>query len=129
MLLRKRLPRDCAVLSPAHARANNMGREPQAATSGCQCIPQTALHPPGGVPVCTAGPPVLQEGTLRCDVNVSVRPRGRERFGTKVEVKNMNSFSAMQKAIDFEISRQVGSCAAHGAAGHGVSEPESLLGR
>ena len=50
---------------------------------------------------------MLQEGTLRCDVNVSVRPRGRERFGTKVEVKNMNSFSAMQKAIDFEISRQV----------------------
>eukprot|EP00891_Asterochloris_glomerata_P003991 jgi/Astpho2/3991/e_gw1.00063.49.1_t len=49
----------------------------------------------------------MSEGTLRCDVNVSVRPRGRERFGTKVEVKNMNSFSAMQKAIDFEISRQV----------------------
>ena len=40
-------------------------------------------------------------------MNVSVRPEGRERFGTKVEVKNMNSFSAMQKAIDFEIERQV----------------------
>ena len=60
---------------------------------------------------------MLQEGTLRCDVNVSVRPRGQDRFGTKVEVKNMNSFSAMQKAIDFEINRQVGLCAAHGAAG------------
>jgi Asp-tRNA(Asn)/Glu-tRNA(Gln) amidotransferase B subunit len=45
---------------------------------------------------------------MRCDVNVSVRPRGREQFGTKVEVKNMNSFSNMQKAIDFEIERQVG---------------------
>jgi aspartyl-tRNA(Asn)/glutamyl-tRNA(Gln) amidotransferase subunit B len=44
---------------------------------------------------------------MRCDVNVSVRPAGREAFGTKVEVKNMNSFSGMQKAIDFEIQRQV----------------------
>ena len=44
---------------------------------------------------------------MRCDVNVSVRPAGREVFGTKVEVKNMNSFSGMQKAIDFEIQRQV----------------------
>jgi aspartyl-tRNA(Asn)/glutamyl-tRNA(Gln) amidotransferase subunit B len=43
---------------------------------------------------------------MRCDVNISLRPRGREAFGTKVEIKNMNSFSAMQKAIDFEIERQ-----------------------
>ena len=50
----------------------------------------------------------VQEGSLRCDVNVSVRPEGRERLGTKVEVKNMNSFSAMQKAIDFETARQTG---------------------
>ena len=47
-----------------------------------------------------------QDGSMRCDVNVSVRPEGRERFGTKVEIKNMNSFSAMQKAIDYEIERQ-----------------------
>lgn len=45
---------------------------------------------------------------MRCDVNVSVRPRGEEKFGTRVEVKNMNSFSAMQRAIEFEINRQVG---------------------
>jgi aspartyl-tRNA(Asn)/glutamyl-tRNA(Gln) amidotransferase subunit B len=45
---------------------------------------------------------------MRCDVNVSVRPWGQEELGTKVEVKNMNSFSNMQKAIDFEIDRQVG---------------------
>lgn len=45
---------------------------------------------------------------MRCDVNISVRPRGQERFGTKVEIKNMNSFSAISKAIDYEIERQVG---------------------
>ncbi|CAM6090010.1 unnamed protein product [Calypogeia fissa] len=50
----------------------------------------------------------MQEGSMRCDVNISVRPKGRERFGTKVEIKNMNSFSAMQRAIEYEISRQVG---------------------
>ena len=49
----------------------------------------------------------VQEGSMRCDVNVSVRPWGQEQLGTKVEVKNMNSFSNMQKAIDFEIERQV----------------------
>lgn len=49
----------------------------------------------------------MQEGSLRCDVNVSIRPLGQEKFGTKVEVKNLNSFAAMNKAIDFEIARQV----------------------
>jgi len=49
----------------------------------------------------------MQEGSLRCDVNISVRPVGQKEFGTKVEIKNMNSFSAIQKAIDYEIQRQV----------------------
>ncbi|ONK70861.1 uncharacterized protein A4U43_C04F2280 [Asparagus officinalis] len=49
----------------------------------------------------------MQEGSLRCDVNVSVRPIGQSKFGTKVEIKNMNSFSAMNRAIDYEISRQI----------------------
>jgi aspartyl-tRNA(Asn)/glutamyl-tRNA(Gln) amidotransferase subunit B len=49
----------------------------------------------------------MQEGSLRCDVNISVRPVGRAEFGTKVEIKNMNSFSAIQKAIDYEIARQI----------------------
>lgn len=49
----------------------------------------------------------MQEGSLRCDVNVSVRPVGTEAFGTKVEIKNMNSFSAIEKAIDYEIQRQI----------------------
>ena len=43
----------------------------------------------------------------RCDVNISVRPEGQEEFGVKVEIKNMNSFSAIQRAIDYEIERQI----------------------
>ncbi|NJL62765.1 MAG: Asp-tRNA(Asn)/Glu-tRNA(Gln) amidotransferase subunit GatB [Methylacidiphilales bacterium] len=49
----------------------------------------------------------MQEGSLRCDVNISVRPVGREKFGTKVEIKNMNSFNAIQRAIEYEIERQI----------------------
>ncbi|NJK33892.1 MAG: Asp-tRNA(Asn)/Glu-tRNA(Gln) amidotransferase subunit GatB [Oscillatoriales cyanobacterium SM2_2_1] len=48
----------------------------------------------------------MQEGSLRCDVNISVRPVGSTQFGTKVEIKNMNSFNAIQRAIDYEIKRQ-----------------------
>jgi aspartyl-tRNA(Asn)/glutamyl-tRNA(Gln) amidotransferase subunit B len=49
----------------------------------------------------------MQEGSLRCDVNISVRPVGAEKFGTKVEIKNMNSFNAIQRAIEYEIERQI----------------------
>ncbi|EPF19914.1 MAG: Asp-tRNA(Asn)/Glu-tRNA(Gln) amidotransferase subunit GatB [Microcystis aeruginosa Ma_MB_F_20061100_S19] len=49
----------------------------------------------------------MQEGSLRCDVNISVRKKGTKKFGTKVEIKNMNSFSAIQKAIEYEIDRQI----------------------
>ncbi|BAZ52268.1 glutamyl-tRNA(Gln) amidotransferase subunit B [Nostoc sp. NIES-4103] len=49
----------------------------------------------------------MQEGSLRCDVNISVRPVGQKEFGTKVEIKNMNSFSAIQRAIEYEIERQI----------------------
>jgi aspartyl-tRNA(Asn)/glutamyl-tRNA(Gln) amidotransferase subunit B len=49
----------------------------------------------------------MQEGSLRCDVNISVRPVGQKEFGVKVEIKNMNSFSAIQKAIEYEIERQI----------------------
>lgn len=49
----------------------------------------------------------MQEGSLRCDVNISVRPVGQEVFGTKVEIKNMNSFNAIQRAIEYEIERQI----------------------
>ena len=49
----------------------------------------------------------MQEGSLRCDVNISVRKGPDAPFGTKVEIKNMNSFSAIQKACDHEIARQI----------------------
>eukprot|EP00803_Ostreobium_quekettii_P001907 evm.model.scf_3150.2 EVM.evm.TU.scf_3150.2 scf_3150:5450-9315(-) len=48
----------------------------------------------------------MAEGSMRCDVNVSVAPKGSDKLGTRVEIKNMNSFSGMQKAIDFEVQRQ-----------------------
>ncbi|HKD72803.1 MAG TPA: Asp-tRNA(Asn)/Glu-tRNA(Gln) amidotransferase subunit GatB [Candidatus Acidoferrum sp.] len=50
----------------------------------------------------------MEEGSLRCDANVSVRPRGANEFGTKVEVKNLNSFRYLAKALEFEIERHVG---------------------
>src|SRR5712692_6494706 len=49
----------------------------------------------------------MEEGSLRCDANVSVRPQGQMTLGTKAEVKNLNSFRFLQKALDFEIARQI----------------------
>lgn len=49
----------------------------------------------------------LQEGSLRCDVNVSVRKKGETRFGTKVEIKNINSFRFVELAVDYEVKRQI----------------------
>ena len=49
----------------------------------------------------------MEEGSLRCDANVSVRPRGQTTLGTKAEVKNLNSFRFLQKALDHEIERQI----------------------
>jgi aspartyl-tRNA(Asn)/glutamyl-tRNA(Gln) amidotransferase subunit B len=49
----------------------------------------------------------MEEGSLRCDANVSVRPRGQERFGTKAEVKNVNSFKFIRAALEYEIERQI----------------------
>ncbi len=50
----------------------------------------------------------LEEGSLRCDANVSVRRKGEQKFGIKTEVKNMNSFRNVERAIEFEINRQIG---------------------
>jgi aspartyl-tRNA(Asn)/glutamyl-tRNA(Gln) amidotransferase subunit B len=49
----------------------------------------------------------MEEGSLRCDANVSVRPAGQQAFGTKAEVKNVNSFRYLEKAIEYEIDRQI----------------------
>ncbi len=49
----------------------------------------------------------MEEGSLRCDANVSVRRRGEERFGTKAEVKNLNSFRYLQRALEYEIERHI----------------------
>jgi len=49
----------------------------------------------------------MEEGSLRCDANVSVRKVGEQKFGTRTELKNINSFRFVQKAIDFEVNRQI----------------------
>ena len=53
--------------------------------------------------ICTGD---MEKGTFRCDANVSVRPKGREEFGTRTELKNMNSFRHVEKALEYEIKRQ-----------------------
>ena len=49
----------------------------------------------------------MEKGMVRCDVNVSVRPRGQQELGAKIEIKNMNSFSGVRKALEYEIPRQI----------------------
>ncbi len=56
----------------------------------------------GGVSDCD-----MEKGMVRCDVNVSVRPRGQSELGAKIEIKNMNSFSGVRKALEYEIPRQI----------------------
>jgi aspartyl-tRNA(Asn)/glutamyl-tRNA(Gln) amidotransferase subunit B len=56
----------------------------------------------------------MEEGSLRCDANVSVRPRGAPKFGTKAEVKNLNSFRYLAHALEYEIERQIGAIEAGG---------------
>jgi aspartyl-tRNA(Asn)/glutamyl-tRNA(Gln) amidotransferase subunit B len=49
----------------------------------------------------------MQEGSFRCDANVSVRPRGQAKFGTRAEIKNLNSFRFVERAINYEVERQI----------------------
>src|SRR5207302_5281818 len=56
----------------------------------------------GGVSDCD-----MEKGMVRCDVNVSIRPRGQQELGAKIEIKNMNSFSGVRKALEYEIPRQI----------------------
>jgi len=57
----------------------------------------------GGISDCD-----MEKGMVRCDVNISVRPRGQKELGAKIEIKNMNSFSGVRKALEYEIPRQIG---------------------
>jgi aspartyl-tRNA(Asn)/glutamyl-tRNA(Gln) amidotransferase subunit B len=65
-----------------------------------QALTQILLY--GGISDCN-----LEEGNLRCDVNCSVRPEGRETLGTKTEIKNMNTFKGVHRALSYEIKRQI----------------------
>src|SRR2546427_2648465 len=67
----------------------------------------------------------MEEGSLRCDANVSVRLRGAKEFGTKVEVKNLNSFRYLQKALEFEIERHIGVLESGGRSEEHTSELQS----
>src|SRR5579863_5432916 len=49
----------------------------------------------------------MEEGSLRCDANISVRPRGQQEYGVKAEVKNMNSFRSVERALEYEAQRQI----------------------
>ncbi len=49
----------------------------------------------------------LEEGSMRCDANISIRPKGRKEFGIRTEIKNVNSFKALQRAIEYETDRQI----------------------
>ena len=64
----------------------------------------------------------MEEGSLRVDANISIRPRGATKLGTKTEVKNMNSFSGVERALDAEFARQVAIVEAHGSV-----EQQTLL--
>jgi aspartyl-tRNA(Asn)/glutamyl-tRNA(Gln) amidotransferase subunit B len=76
-------------------------RAPQEAYAYLTTLRQILLYT--GVSDCN-----MEEGSLRCDANVSVRLRGAPQFGTKVEVKNLNSFRFLQKALEYEIERHIG---------------------
>ena len=49
----------------------------------------------------------MEEGSLRCDANISIRPRGQEKLGVKTEIKNMNSFRSVERALEYEAQRQI----------------------
>lgn len=49
----------------------------------------------------------MEEGSLRCDANISIRPKGQEKLGTRAEIKNLNSFRALERAAEYEIKRQI----------------------
>jgi aspartyl-tRNA(Asn)/glutamyl-tRNA(Gln) amidotransferase subunit B len=75
-------------------------RSPQQAYDYLTCIKQIVQY----LEICDGN---MEEGSLRCDANVSVRPIGQEELGTRTELKNMNSFRNVERAIQYEIDRQI----------------------
>jgi aspartyl-tRNA(Asn)/glutamyl-tRNA(Gln) amidotransferase subunit B len=75
-------------------------RSAKEAVSYMRCIHQLVRY----LEICDGN---MQEGSFRCDANVSVRPAGEQEFGTRTELKNLNSFRFVEKAINFEIERQI----------------------
>jgi aspartyl-tRNA(Asn)/glutamyl-tRNA(Gln) amidotransferase subunit B len=71
----------------------------------------------------------MEEGSLRCDANVSVRPVGQQAFGTKAEVKNVNSFRYLAKALEYEIERQIDLVQSGGAVKQETRLWDSAAGR
>jgi aspartyl-tRNA(Asn)/glutamyl-tRNA(Gln) amidotransferase subunit B len=71
----------------------------------------------------------MEEGSLRCDANVSVRPAGSQTLGVKTELKNLNSFRHVQRAIEYEIERQTGLLASGGAVDHETRLWDAAAGR
>jgi len=90
-------------------------RSPEEASAYLQKLRQVVRY----LEICDGN---LEEGSFRCDANVSVRPQGETRLGTKTEVKNMNSFRAVERALRYEIDRQV-NLVTHG----GTVEHQTLL--
>ena len=74
-------------------------RSPEEARAYLNKLKQTLLYL--GISDCN-----MEEGSLRCDANISLRPQGEEAFGTKTEMKNMNSFRGVERALEYEIERQ-----------------------
>ena len=74
---------------------------PDEALAYLQALKQILMY--AGVSACN-----LEEGNMRSDVNISVRPEGQEKLGTKVEIKNMNTFKGIEAALEYEIARQLG---------------------
>lgn len=75
-------------------------RSAQEAAEYCKALRSIVLY----LDVCDGN---LEEGSMRCDCNVSVRKKGESKLGTRVEIKNLNSFRFIEKALDFEIERQI----------------------
>lgn len=70
----------------------------------------------------------MEKGQLRCDVNISVRPKGQEKFGTKCEIKNMNSISGVRRALQHEIERQIDDISAGGTISQETRRWNDALG-